>query len=73
MTAPSGIIHSAVSIAILTTVAGLVFSWIISATQKDQPEQRDWNRNHIMEVGLFVSSFSAVLLHHYVIYGGTMG
>ena len=61
-----GIIRSAISIAILTTIVGFLFIWAIS-TRNDQTEQKDWNRNHIMEIGLFLSSFTAVFLHYYVI------
>ena len=63
-----GLIRTAVLIGILTTIVGIIFTYIVSA-HKDQIERKHWNRHHIMEIGLFLSSFTAVIFHHYLVYG----
>ena len=64
----SDILPSAVSIAILTTIVGVVFSSIVTQ-HTNVAHNRDWNKNHVMEMGLFLSSFIAVLIHVYVVIG----
>lgn len=62
----SGIPQTAVSVAILTTIVGLVFS-SIAATRTENTNCQ--NKNHMMEIRLFVSSFIAVFIHVYVVHG----
>ena len=53
----------AVIVGIITVVVGYIVTWIVSNFNKDAKDiNKEWNKNHIMEIVLFLTGICVHLL-----------